>query len=520
MFFETYRQSLWCVANGQSLTILTFFSRRKKMMRKMSKSTLICVVVGLSFAISIAQAATVITDAAGLQAMNDNLAGDYVLGADIDLTGFAWQRVGPFTGTFDGAYHTISGLTMDADRANLFSTVAEGGEIKNVGLSNFNLRGGWYVGALVGSLYGTVSNCFAIDGTVTGAQGDYGNVGTLIGLIRETGSVSDCYSTMDLILEGGGFSEYSGGFTGGVAGPATNCYFAGTIAGDAGSFAGYINENLATSCYYDTDVTGILDGDLGRTTAEMMQESTYVGWDFDNVWSIDEGQGYPTLRMFPIAITIDNPGFEDPVLDEDGWTWLETLGWTNVGDGGSGIWNVTSDNFDPVIAPEGENVFYTENAVGEVGGVTQVLTDTFAADTDYMLTVEIGNSWYYYFSGYSVQLLAGGVVIAEDNDTLWPDYYKWATSAVVYTYDPADSALVGQPLEIRLLNLGLDKDSPPADEVVGVEFDNVSLSYVPAPPAPVSLITSVDRSTVHQVIVALSVYLTATQILSRWKRAV
>jgi len=623
-----------------------------------------------------------------------SLAGDYILVNDIDLTGFDWQRVGPFTGTFDGAYHTISGLTMDADRANLFSTVAEGGEIKNVGLSNFNIRGGWYVGALVGSLYGTVSNCFAVDGTVTTTQGDYGNVGTLIGLIRETGSVSDCYSTMDLILEGGGFSQYSGGFTGGVAGPATNCYFAGTITGDAGPFAGYINENLATSCYYDTDVTGILDGDLGRTTAEMMQEATYVGWDFAEIWTIDEGQGYPTLRMFPIAvpvpngtfhmykpgtdilgiapddiwvqqiglnrplssstpvpfedgtegleidcpgwitpiesqgsptntcdlfslgydetdgssclncfgawsgqngnlaesaeslgniesgrtytlsamlignaapvtfelqaggvalipsssvtpeapgdwevisrtyeaadiaafvgqpmtivvgtsrpgegdppltgsrgrfdnislsyvpvpvgsamvpITIDNPGFEDPVLDEDDYTWLDVPGWTPVGGEGSGIWNVTSADFDPVVAPEGENVLYTENAVGDAGGVTQVLTDTFAADTDYTLTVEIGNSNYYYFSGYSVQLLAGGVVIAEDNDTLWPDYKTWATSTVEYTYDPADAALVGQPLEIRLLNLSLDKDNPPEDEVVGVEFDNVTLSHV------------------------------------------
>jgi hypothetical protein len=98
----------------------------------------------------------------------------------------------------------------------------------------------------------------------------------------------------------------------------------------------------------------------------------------------------------------------------------------------------------------------------------------------------VGNSNYYYNGGYSVQLLAGGVVIAEDNDTLWPEYSEWATSTVEYTYDPADAALVGQPLEIRLLNLELDKDSPPAGEVVGVEFDNVTLSYEPA--APVSLI--------------------------------
>jgi len=184
-----------------------------------------------------------------------------------------------------------------------------------------------------------------------------------------------------------------------------------------------------------------------------------------------------------ITITIENPGFEDPVLTEDDWTWGDIPGWTLVGGDvtgieGSGVWNTTSADFDPVLAPEGQNVLYTEYLPeGIAKGAAQVLTEKFAADTTYTLTVEIGNSWYYYFSGYSVQLLAGGVVIAEDNDTLWPEYYKWATSTVEYTYDPADAALVGQPLEIRLLCLELDKDSPPAGDVVGVEFDNVRLSY-------------------------------------------
>ena len=105
----------------------------------------------LVFAVSTAQAATVITTPAELQAMNDDLTGDYVLGNDIDLTGFDWARVGPFEGTFDGDFHTISGLTMDADRANLFSTVAVGGEITNVGLTNVNITATWYAGALVGN---------------------------------------------------------------------------------------------------------------------------------------------------------------------------------------------------------------------------------------------------------------------------------------------------------------------------------------------------------------------------------
>jgi len=213
--------------------------------------------------------------------------------------------------------------------------------------------------------------------------------------------------------------------------------------------------------------------------------------------------GFVTVVCLPIrpasadekAITIINPSFEDPVLGEDDWTWLDVPGWTWVGGEGPGIWHVTSADFEPVVAPDGQNVLYTENAVGDAGGVAQVLTETFAADTNYTLTVEVGNSYYYYFAGYSVQLLAGGTVIAEDNDTLWPEYMKWATSTVVYTYNPADAALVGQPLEIRLLNLALDKDNPPEGDVVGVEFDNVKLLYADStePVIPSNYVTSTDQ---------------------------
>jgi len=178
------------------------------------------------------------------------------------------------------------------------------------------------------------------------------------------------------------------------------------------------------------------------------------------------------------VIPIVNPSFEDPVLADDDWTWLDVPGWTQVGGDGSGVWNVTLGDFDPVMAPEGENVLYTENGPdGVVNGVAQVLTEKFAANTDYTLTVEVGNSWAYYYSGYSVQLLAGGTVIAEDYDSVWPDYMLWDTSTVEYAYKVADSGLVGEPLEIRLLNLGLDKD--PSD-TVGVEFDNVILTPEPA----------------------------------------
>lgn len=57
-----------------------------------------------------------ITTADELWAISEDLDGEYELGADIDLSGREWYPLGtkdePFEGTFDGAGHTISGLSM------------------------------------------------------------------------------------------------------------------------------------------------------------------------------------------------------------------------------------------------------------------------------------------------------------------------------------------------------------------------------------------------------------------------
>ncbi len=107
-------------------------------------------------------------------------------------------------------------------------------------------------------------------------------------------------------------------------------------------------------------------------------------------------------------------------------------------------------------------------------GVATLLTDTFDPSMTYTLTAEVAR--YVddsYWAGYLVQLAAGGTktlgavvqgnvsggtVIAEDRNTqpvplAGGDTNEWATSTVVYTPDPADAGLAGEPLQIRLLTL-------------------------------------------------------------------
>jgi hypothetical protein len=194
------------------------------------------------------------------------------------------------------------------------------------------------------------------------------------------------------------------------------------------------------------------------------------------------------------SLPVDNPGFEDPVLTDGDWSWsMDDQGWGYFGnDGYQGSWNVTTADF-PGEAPEGENVGWAEGE-GYHGGFAQVLTDPDAvlkAGMIYTLIVEVGNGLTSDpFGGYQVQLLAGGTphtpgdgtdytgavtggtLLAEDDNLLTIPDGTFETSTVTYTYDPAHSGLLGEPLQIRLLAYAA------SDEV---HFDDVRLDAIPEP---------------------------------------
>ncbi len=195
-----------------------------------------------------------------------------------------------------------------------------------------------------------------------------------------------------------------------------------------------------------------------------------------------------TLTKAPYAeALIVNAGFEDPVFADGDYSSSDP-GWTEInGAGGSaGIWNpgATTDIWYGYsgIAPEGDNVAWVYPDPNQESGLAQVLTETFAADTTYTLTVQVGNNSYYDWLGYKVQLLAGGTVIAEDDSGIEPADDDFALSTVPYTYDAGDAALVGQPLEIRLLAASVGPD-------VETDFDDVVLTADPPFPAPAGVQT-------------------------------
>lgn len=192
-------------------------------------------------------------------------------------------------------------------------------------------------------------------------------------------------------------------------------------------------------------------------------------------------------------LTVNNPSFESPVTAPGTFTGQIAsgpTGWTVYNTGATnsdryfGVWNPAgTDSFlDPV--PDGANigVVFLNNTTGIAeAGLQQVLSATLQLSTYYTLTVEVGNfdpgaggaPWNFTgFPGYRVDLLAGGTLLASDNNTLLPAEGRFLTSTVPFTTG-ASHANAGQPLTIRLVNLN--------GPGVEVNFDRVRLDATPAP---------------------------------------
>ena len=115
---------------------------------------------------------------------------------NITLTG-EWTPIGtaanPFSGTFDGNNHEISGLDVNnptLDYQGLFGYV-DGGTVENLGVSG-TVIGRNYVGGVVGQSdhNSSVTDCYNA-GSVEGQD----EVGGVVGWSINNSSVTDCYNT-------------------------------------------------------------------------------------------------------------------------------------------------------------------------------------------------------------------------------------------------------------------------------------------------------------------------------------
>lgn len=260
----------------------------------------------------------------------------YALDNDIDASATRFMNNGAgfeplfpfgdsFRGSMDGKSYNITGLYINRPTSNqvgFFSWIAGDAVIKDVNIINAEVIGQNNVGILAGRSTGIVSDC-STSGTVAGKD----NVGGLIGAnwrsIERSSSSADVTATGSnigglvglntnganrLIIDSYATGAVSGGDTvGGLVGlkestaKITNCYSIGPVSGSSnvgglvGTSAGAAN--TVTSSYWDTTTSGTSTSaaGIGRTNALMKQQSTFTGWDFDEVWMMPPGS-YPRLR--------------------------------------------------------------------------------------------------------------------------------------------------------------------------------------------------------------------------------
>ena len=203
-----------------------------------------------------------------------------------------------YVGGLVGFVRSSSGALATIEKSYASGSVK--GVSKVGGLVGLNSMQGDNIGGSIKNSYTDVS----VDAT-----GSY--VGGLIGhndadYRHEETSIENCYSkgSVKSSLEGVEGKVYIGGLVGGNNHNIKNSYAVGKVIvtnGADGFIGGLIGRLMGggkvTSSYYDSTTTEQTDTGkgVGETTANMKTQSTFVDWDFTNIWTIETGS-YPTLR--------------------------------------------------------------------------------------------------------------------------------------------------------------------------------------------------------------------------------
>lgn len=245
-----------------------------------------------------------ITNASELQAIEDEPTASYELQSDIDASGTeAWNNgqgfkpvhdseFTPFTGTFNGNSHSISGIYVNRpidNRVGLFARIGSGAEIRNVTVTNATITGSNNVGAVVGQNgafgAGTVKNVRVTDTSVKGDKNVGGvvglneNVGSSDGVVRDTLVDGNVTGTTNI---GGVVGNNSGNITLSAAGAvvsATGQYSGGLVG--TNRVDGLVSTSSAVSGVSGNQSGGLIGFNDGTVTQSFATGtatgSTYVG---------------------------------------------------------------------------------------------------------------------------------------------------------------------------------------------------------------------------------------------------
>ncbi|MBX0305767.1 Ig-like domain-containing protein [Haloarcula salinisoli] len=282
-----------------------------------------------------------------LSAVGRNRSAAYRLTDDIDAssrplnTGDGFDPLGndtvAFTGSFDGADHTVSNLTLDRpgnDSVGFFGVLdggavhnltladatvtgadgtgglvgrAIGGDVTNVTLDSVVVTGGNRTGGVVGNMTGgTVGNISVTDTTVTGANRTGGTVGSYDTTIRYFGQPLTNISVDNATVTG---TNRTGGVVGFLNGEQLqNTSASGVIVTGSRSIGGAVGSNRQ----YVTrvNVNGTVDGDsavggvAGANDGVVIDVTTNASVDGDTAVGGVVGENIQQLAVASVTATV------------------------------------------------------------------------------------------------------------------------------------------------------------------------------------------------------------------------
>jgi len=309
-----------------------------------------------------------------------------------------------FAGHYEGNNHTVSNLTIDRSDASYSSDenyvglfgATDGATIENLSITNANISGNAYVGALAGKTASTVVQYCYSSGTLL----DGSTIGGLIGWNASSSEVKHCYNeaTIDAHTKAGGLigtneavveycynsanvvgsSEYIGGliglsnyypgpkycyntgqvsglqYVGGLIGygSAENCYNIGQVSAEEDYVGGLLGSGYAAYCYNTGEVTCTGSCDYsGGLTGYSSSSTTACYYDKNASGQSDDGGNSHGLSTMEMQMEYQYRAEESYQSD-----------WDFMTQSSSGIWGISpivNDGY-PFLSWQGDDLYGTE----------------------------------------------------------------------------------------------------------------------------------------------------------------
>jgi len=252
---------------------------------------------------------------------------------DVTLTGAGTGSIkyGGFVGYMSGQSSNITNSTVNdvwiqtGSQAGCFAGIMTANVIQT-GAENCYVEGtaNGCLGGYAGRIVLNVSQSYVKNVTVihTGSGGADTDIGAFAGqvFVPYNDSMINSYALNVTVNSTSASADNLAGFIGEFLNfdakfNVMNCYTNAFVDNSSGSpSAPFIGEDSAgnniTNSYYDNQTSGVTTctGDCGtypydhtlasRNTADMQTQSTYIGWDFDNIWTM---VSYPELQAEPFT---------------------------------------------------------------------------------------------------------------------------------------------------------------------------------------------------------------------------